>query len=88
MYGMVTALAVVFPVLLVFGHDGLGIRGIGPVGHERVRDNDCPSMASPSLLTYLPISLPQPSCPPPFPLNPPMTTISTLITPRPPVAVS
>jgi hypothetical protein len=33
---MVATLAIVFPVFLVFSHDGLGIRGTGPVGHEWV----------------------------------------------------
>lgn len=35
-YGVVAALAVVLPVLLVLCHDGLGIRGIGAVRHGAV----------------------------------------------------
>ena len=32
-YGMVAALYIVFPILLIFGHDGRRVRGIGPVRH-------------------------------------------------------
>jgi hypothetical protein len=32
-YGMVTAFDVVFPILLIFGHDGCRVRRIGTVRH-------------------------------------------------------
>jgi hypothetical protein len=40
MDGMVTALAIIFPVLLVFSHDRLGVRRIGSVRHWRAESRE------------------------------------------------
>src|SRR6266850_4392008 len=40
MDGMVTALAIIFPVLLVFSHDRPGVRRIGSVRHWRAESRE------------------------------------------------